>query len=67
MITLEKVGKNFELNKSILILNFFCLIKMWRHSGIGYQPHNQLNWFRLGYIFYTQRNWVMINIKIYCN
>ena len=41
-------------NKIRFLKNFFCLIKMWRHSGIGYQPHNRLNRFRLGYDYFQQ-------------
>jgi len=45
-------GLDEYINTNLNSNNFFCLIKMWRQSGIGYQPHNQLNWFRLGYESY---------------
>ena len=31
-----------------MVYIFFCLIKMWRCSGIGHFAHGQLYWSRLG-------------------
>lgn len=35
-------------NDNVKMRNFFCLIKMWKDSGIGSDLHNQWNWFKLG-------------------